>query len=84
MALDFSLQRTRGLDPLHAKSRNMYMVERSRTYVVGPMPAEEFLENFLPLARGVDQHPLLSSRNAFRSVPESANTVAEILVPLVR
>ena len=83
MALDHTLERTRGLDLQHAKSRKVHMVEKSKTYVLGVKPAREFLEDFLPLDRDIDRKPLLSPWKAFDTVPHSAVTVAEIQAPLV-
>ncbi|KAM5531249.1 hypothetical protein V8D89_015086 [Ganoderma adspersum] len=83
MALDHNLEHTRGLDPHHAKSRNLHMVDSSKTYTVGPMPVQEFLEDFLPLARPVDNGPLLSHKRAFNTLPERAETVHEVHDPLL-
>ncbi|KAI1793362.1 hypothetical protein LXA43DRAFT_885991 [Ganoderma leucocontextum] len=85
MALDYALEHTRGLEPQHAKSRNLHMVERSRSFIIGPMPVQDFLSQFLPLDRLIDMDPLLAwHKNAFRDVPERAATVAEIQEPLLK
>ncbi len=83
MAFDYNLEHTRGLDPHHAKSRNLHMVDSSKTYTVGAMPAQVFLEDFLPLARPVDNGPVLSHKRAFTTVPERTETVEEVHDPLV-
>ena len=84
MALNSALEHTRGLEPQHAKSRNLHMLERSRSFVIGPMPVQAFLSQFLPLDFLIDMDPLLAwHKNAFREIPERAATVMEIQEPLV-
>ena len=85
MPLDLALEHTRGLEPQHAKSRNLHMVQSSRSFVLGPMPTGDFLEQFLPLAHPFDMVSLIAwHRNAFRTVPERGASVMEIQGPLVR
>ena len=83
MALDYTLEHTRGLDSHHAKSRNLHMIDSSKTYTVGAMPVQEFLNDFLPLDHPVDHGPLLSHKRAFTTLPECAETVHEVHDPLV-
>ena len=83
MALNHSLEYTRGLEPHHAKSRNLHNVDNSKRYILGPMPIRLFLQDFLPLDGAVDTKLLVSARKAFDAVPQRAATVAEILEPLV-
>ena len=83
MALDHSLAHTCGLEPHHAKSRNLHMVDNSKSFILGPMPPRLFMQDFLPLDRAIDSKVLLTARKAFDSVPERAHVVTEILEPLV-
>ena len=83
MSLDHSLEHTRGLEPHHAKSRNLHMAENSKSFILGPMLPRLFMQDFLPLDRAIDSKVLLTARKAFNSVPERAHVVTEILEPLV-
>ena len=83
MALNHSLEYTRGLEPHHAKSRNRHHVDSSKSFVLGSMPARLFLQEFLPLDRAIDRKLLVTAKRAFDAVPQRATTAAEILKPLV-
>ena len=82
MALEPTLSRTHGLDPSFARSRCKANVADSMDYILGPMPPAEFLDYFFPL-QPRDKSGLLSSYNAFRSLPSRAETAAEVYEPLV-
>ena len=84
MALNDSLEHTRGLEPHHAKSRNLHYVDSSKSFILGPMPTGLFLKKFLPLDGAMNTKPLATVEKAFDAVPQRAATVAEILEPLVR
>lgn len=80
MALNLELGHIKGMEPKGARSRYMQNVADSRDWTVGPMPVEDFINSFLgPRDRG----PMLSSRNAFASVPLHPRTPAEMYEPLV-
>ncbi|OSC97322.1 hypothetical protein PYCCODRAFT_1428549 [Trametes coccinea BRFM310] len=81
MALDLDLSRTAGLEPLLAMARNRGHMHDIQRCTLGPVPVLEFLELFLPQFTE-DRSALLSSRNAFNSVPSHAAGVAEIYKPL--
>ncbi|KAI9059513.1 hypothetical protein FKP32DRAFT_1579780 [Trametes sanguinea] len=81
MALDLDLSRTAGLEPLLALARNRGHMRDIRRCSVGPMPATEFIERFLP-SLTEDRNSHLSSRNAFSRVPSRADSVTEIYEPL--
>lgn len=83
MALPDDLLRTRGLQARDAPSRHNRYVQELKEHIVGPMPVESFLDEFLPAApKAIDKHRL-SSWRAFNEVPRNAKTPAEIYEPLV-
>lgn len=71
------------LDPLLAKGRNLEMVDNSRSRTVGPMPVRRFIDEFLYLDDMPSLQGFLSSRYAFSSIPEKAETASGIYEPLV-
>ena len=79
LAVDPTTLRTRGLSPEHADERIKVHVKDARSYIVGPMPPNEFI-GFLNRS---DTSAMSSSRHAFRSVPSRAATPSEICAPLV-
>ncbi|KAI0775526.1 hypothetical protein BD413DRAFT_688733 [Trametes elegans] len=83
MALNPSLTHTDGLDPAFAAARNKRHAFESEKYIVGPMPALEFTETFLPIPKH-DRRGQLSSRDAFKAVPNNASDPADIYKPLTR
>ncbi|KAI0671018.1 hypothetical protein C8Q78DRAFT_1033465 [Trametes maxima] len=82
MALDENLSRTDGLTPNVAGSRNRGHIWDMRKHILGPMPVEAFVKVFVnpPIS---DAHTPLSARNAFKSVPPTAETPAQIYEPLI-
>ncbi|KAI0671013.1 hypothetical protein C8Q78DRAFT_974562 [Trametes maxima] len=82
MALDEDLSRTHGLAPNIAGARNRGHIWDLRKRILGPMPAEDFVEIFVgpPVS---DAHTPLSAHNAFKSVPPTAETPAQIYEPLI-
>ncbi|KAJ3013511.1 hypothetical protein NUW54_g1574 [Trametes sanguinea] len=81
MALDLDSNRTAGLDPLLAMLRGRQHVEAAMDSTVGPMPVKLFFDKFLPA--GVKaRNTQLSPKDAFKRVPQRANSVAQICNPL--
>ncbi|KAJ2986495.1 hypothetical protein NUW54_g9745 [Trametes sanguinea] len=85
MALDSHLLRTRGLEPDDASLRMRGHLHETANYVVGPMPVQNFIDDFTPppplsLAK---RKRILSSRAAFTGVPSSCATAAEIFEPMI-
>ncbi|KAJ2981455.1 hypothetical protein NUW54_g10874 [Trametes sanguinea] len=84
MALDSHLLRPRGLEPDDASLRMRGHLHETANYVVGPMPVQDFIDDFTPppplsLAK---RKRILSSRAAFTGVPSSCATAAEIFEPM--
>ena len=84
IAVDRDSGTIKGVDPKGALFRNPRNVQDSRQWTVGPMPVQDFLDNFLPLHDDESVKGMLSSRNAFKSVPPLGSTPADICEPLVR
>ncbi|KAJ8496247.1 hypothetical protein ONZ51_g1188 [Trametes cubensis] len=82
MALDENLSGTYGLQPRLAMARLRRHVFNAKKHTLGPMPVERFIEEFLPPNSG-DSSGRLSSRNAFRTVPQCVDVPARIYKPLV-
>ena len=82
MALDDTLFRTDGLEPRLAMSRLRRHVSLAKTHTLGPMPVDQFLEEFLPPS-SEDPEDRLPSVNAFKDVPQSADSPVRIYKPLV-
>ncbi|EIW59668.1 uncharacterized protein TRAVEDRAFT_71650 [Trametes versicolor FP-101664 SS1] len=83
MALGSNLSSTDGLDPRTAHARNRRHLQTLRKSIVGPIPFDVFFERALGNAISDDRDVLLSSTNAFKSVPSTANTPEEIYEPLI-
>lgn len=79
LAVDHSLQ-PRGFQPSEVCRRYKRYIPESQDYIVGPMPPQEFLDEFL---LATDQEGMCSPRYAFRKVPSRATTPAGIFEPLV-
>ncbi|KAI0671005.1 hypothetical protein C8Q78DRAFT_974397 [Trametes maxima] len=60
--------------------RNRKRVEEAREYTLGPIPPVEFIDNFLSPVE--DRGGMMSSKGAFKNVPQRADTPAEIYRPL--
>lgn len=84
MALDSDLSCTDGLEPRLAQARNKQHIFNLRKSIVGPMPVDQFIAEVVGRSSDEDRSALLSARNAFRSVPPSADTPEDIYEPLVR
>ncbi|KAI0655470.1 hypothetical protein C8Q70DRAFT_1020230 [Cubamyces menziesii] len=83
MALDDTLFRTDGLEPRLAMSRLRRHVSLAKTHTLGPMPVDQFLEEFLPPS-SEDPEDRLPSVNAFKDVPQSADSPVRIYKPLTK
>ncbi|KAI0775524.1 hypothetical protein BD413DRAFT_429883, partial [Trametes elegans] len=81
MALDSTCVRTEGIEPAFAMVRNNRHVADCKDYIVGPMPASDFVETFLPLPEH-DTRGQLSAHNAFKAVPRDGQNVSDIYKPL--
>ena len=82
MALDSQTSRTHGLEPALAMARGRAHIQDAQRYTLGPMPAATFMDTFLK-STSTDRDDLLSFENAFNTVPERADSAAEIYEPLV-
>ncbi|KAI9067444.1 hypothetical protein FKP32DRAFT_1673002 [Trametes sanguinea] len=84
MALDKDLLRTAGLKPFLAENQSETHLRNTRECTVGPMPADMFLDEFLPLNPGSqDRSDQLSSAKAFDAIPSHADEPAGVYTPLV-
>ena len=83
LALDDTLSRTRGLDPRSAMARNDYHLHDCIDHLLGPMPPKQFLDVFLPWGVHGARKGRSLSRNAFKDVPLSWNTVDDMYAHLV-
>ncbi|KAI0330527.1 hypothetical protein GY45DRAFT_750263 [Cubamyces sp. BRFM 1775] len=83
MAYNDSHSHTRGLEPSDANARMRRHVRDSRSYTIGPMPVQSFIDEFLPPLPAGRMNVILSSRNAFKAVPSIAATPVEIFQPLI-
>lgn len=81
MAHDLS-SHTIGLEPYDAKARNVQHLVQFRESTVGPMPVDLFLDTFLPHS-STERKRMLSTKNAFKSVPPQSKDVTDISAPLV-
>ncbi|KAI0755195.1 hypothetical protein C8Q80DRAFT_1094590 [Daedaleopsis nitida] len=82
MTLDATLSHTNGLDPHFTTSRNKRHFLDCKEYIVGPIPPSDFLDFFLPPTTTNDKARFTSTKNAFASIPRSAETAADIYEPL--
>ncbi|KAI0688873.1 hypothetical protein C8Q76DRAFT_685963 [Earliella scabrosa] len=82
LAVDHHTLQPRGFAPSGMCRRYKHYVLQSRDYILGPMPPDQFLDEFLPVSSLEDRREMTSSRYAFRSVPRTAATPAEIHEPL--
>ncbi|KAJ8462800.1 hypothetical protein ONZ51_g10666 [Trametes cubensis] len=83
MPIDDGHACTRGLNPSSGDARIKQHLRDSRSYTVGPMPAELFIEKFLPPVPAERKNEILSSRRAFSGIPHGASTPREIFQPLL-
>ena len=83
LAIDLDTSHTDGLDPRFATARCVRNFEACRKHILGPMPPNEFLDTFLHALPDADTTRRLSSKDAFRAVPSSADDVLDIWKPLV-
>lgn len=83
IAVDHRSLQERGFQPRNVFGRYEHHVPESQHYIVGPMPPQQFLDEFLP-DTSTDRGGMRSSKHAFRGVPTHATTHTEVCVPLVR
>ncbi|KAH9849514.1 hypothetical protein C2E23DRAFT_839569 [Lenzites betulinus] len=84
MALNSDLSATAGLDPAYALARHRRLLYDLRTSIVGPLSVPAFLKNVVGRPyKGIVGPTRLSATNAFRSVPPTADTVEQIMEPLL-
>ncbi|KAI0330526.1 hypothetical protein GY45DRAFT_1302931 [Cubamyces sp. BRFM 1775] len=83
MPIDDGHACTRGLNPSSGDARMKQHLRDSRSYTVGPMPVEQFIEEFLPPVPPEHRNEILSSRRAFSTIPHGALTPREIFEPLL-
>ena len=83
LAIDPDTSHTDGLDPRFATARCVRNFEACRKHILGPMPLKEFFDTFLHVLPDADITRRLSSKDAFRAVPSSADNVLDIWKPLV-
>ncbi|KAH8115724.1 hypothetical protein DFH11DRAFT_1702549 [Phellopilus nigrolimitatus] len=76
-----------GFDPKDAKSRNIRYAREMKRWCVGPMPVEEFLDEFLPPApKGKGARAMPSCKGAFNRVPmvpKDEQAIYEKLIPAI-
>ncbi|OBZ71567.1 hypothetical protein A0H81_08676 [Grifola frondosa] len=73
-----------GFDEQDAKHRYQRLIDEAKEQVLGPMPIQQFLDEFLPMHDSIEERAgMLSALNAFRNVPESADHERDIYDPLV-
>ncbi|KAI0831732.1 hypothetical protein BC628DRAFT_1407361 [Trametes gibbosa] len=84
MALDPDLSQTDGLDPAFARARHKRLLYDFKKCIIGPLPVDAFMKRAVgKMFSGTDERMRLSATNAFRSVPRTADTVEQILEPLL-
>ncbi|KAH9889878.1 hypothetical protein C8Q73DRAFT_705762 [Cubamyces lactineus] len=83
MAYNDTRTHTRGLEPSGANARMKRHLRDSRSYTIGPMPVQFFIDEFLPPLPTGRKKDILSSKAAFKAVPMSAATPVEIFQPLI-
>nr|VWO95587.1 Uncharacterized protein [Ganoderma boninense] len=83
LALDNTFSHTRGLDPRSAAARNDLHLHDCIDHLLGPMPPQQFLDFFLPWDVPSGRKGRLQSRNAFKDVPLSWNTVDDMYAQLL-
>ena len=84
MALDVLLTHTRDLESLYSRSSTTRVAKEVRNYTLGPMPVQDFINNFLNAPDPPSYKNMRSIRRAFQSVPAHAMSSAEIVEPMVR
>lgn len=84
LAVDPQSLQPRGFELKDVLQRYRRYVPNSRDYMVGPMPAQEFLDEFLPVPSPEQREHMRSPTDAFKAVPSRATASAEIYEPLVR
>ncbi|KAJ3007631.1 hypothetical protein NUW54_g3477 [Trametes sanguinea] len=82
MALDADLSRTRWRNPEYHESRLRQHVGELMKCTLGPVPADTFLKELLPLSSS-SARGRLSSTAAFSGVPHCADSSTRIYVPLL-
>ncbi|TFK87926.1 hypothetical protein K466DRAFT_490031, partial [Polyporus arcularius HHB13444] len=77
------LGNTVGLDANGALARNLKHLAESRQFTLGPMPVQDFLDEFLPESGHGGRGGMLSSEAAFSAVPTRGESSADIYRPLI-
>ncbi|KAI0694171.1 hypothetical protein C8T65DRAFT_57867 [Cerioporus squamosus] len=77
------LGNTIGLDTNGALARNLKHLAESRLFTLGPMPVQDFLDEFLPRRSDEGRGSMLSSEDAFSTVPTRGDSSADIYRPLI-
>lgn len=70
------------LDP-DAKARSKRFAKELKTWYTGPMPEDEFIEEFLPCAFATGDENMPAVEGAFENLPVSPRSEKEIYTPLV-
>lgn len=83
LALHENATQTDGFEPKDSKSRYRRFAADMKKNVLGPMPPQDFMDNFMPDRKGSDRSGRLSSKGAFKKVPERAEHESLIYDPLV-
>ena len=84
LAIELDTSRADDLNPRFATARCLQNFEACRKHILGPVPPNEFIDTFLQALPEADITCRLSSKDAFRAVPSSADHVSDIWRPLVR
>lgn len=72
-----------GFSPKSAESRHCRAAKFIANVVLGPMPVDAFLDEFLQRP-GISLGSMPSADNAFRKVPRKSSSETDIYRPLVR
>ncbi|KAI0712055.1 hypothetical protein C8Q76DRAFT_597981, partial [Earliella scabrosa] len=83
MALDVLLIHTRDLESLYSRSSTIRVAKEVRNYTLGPMPVQDFINNFLDAPDPTSYNMMRSIRQAFQSVPAHTMSSAEIVEPMI-
>ena len=84
LAIDPNTSHTDDLSSRFATAQCLRNFESCREHILGPMPPNDFIDTFLQALPKADITCRLSSKDAFRAVPSSADNVSDIWQPLVR
>ena len=68
--------------PNDAEKRYLRFADEAASHLIGPMPVDKFLDEFLP--KPTADKPMPDSKGAFDGVPEKPQNEGQIYAPLVR